>query len=99
MPHVATVNPHKEGPKMLEEEIENAQRLVKMDAYQLSIGEVVNIYKDGEFIINPDFQRTPRNSGIASLLWSTGATLRLRKANPVPSDFGDSNDALKDSYL
>ena len=31
---------------MLKDEIENAQRLVKTDAYQLSIGEVVNMYKD-----------------------------------------------------
>ena len=42
---------------MLKDEIEKAQRLVKTDAYQMSIGEVVNMYKDQEFIINPDFQR------------------------------------------
>ena len=42
---------------MLKDEIESAQRLVKTDAYQLSIGEVVNMYKAGELIINPDFQR------------------------------------------
>jgi hypothetical protein len=42
---------------MLQQEIENAQRLVKTDAYQMSIGEVVSMYRDGELIINPDFQR------------------------------------------
>ena len=42
---------------MLNEEIESAQRLVKTDAYQLSIGEIVNMYRDSEFFINPDFQR------------------------------------------
>lgn len=42
---------------MLSDEIDRAQRLVKTDHYQLSIGEVVNMYRDGEFIINPDFQR------------------------------------------
>ena len=42
---------------MLKDEIDNAQRLVKTDAYQLSIGEVINMYKNDEFVINPDFQR------------------------------------------
>lgn len=40
---------------MLKDEIEAAQRLVKTDAYHLSIGEVVNMYKDQELVINPDF--------------------------------------------
>lgn len=42
---------------VLQEEIDNAQRLVKTDAYQMSVGEIVNMYKDGELFINPDFQR------------------------------------------
>jgi hypothetical protein len=42
---------------MLKEEIDSAQRLVKTDAYQMSIGEIVNMYRDRELIINPDFQR------------------------------------------
>ena len=42
---------------MLQHEIEEAQRLVKTDAYQMSIGEIVNMYKDNELVINPDFQR------------------------------------------
>ena len=42
---------------MLQEEIDSAQRLVKTDAYQMSVGEIVNMYKDGELFINPDFQR------------------------------------------
>ena len=41
----------------LEREIEEARRLVKTDAYQISIGELINMYRDSEFIINPDFQR------------------------------------------
>ncbi|WP_080898464.1 DUF262 domain-containing protein [Variovorax paradoxus] len=41
----------------LETEIEQSKRLVRTDAYQMSIGEIVNMYKDGELIINPDFQR------------------------------------------
>ena len=41
----------------LSTEIEAAQRTVSTDSYQMSIGEVVNLYKDGELIINPIFQR------------------------------------------
>jgi hypothetical protein len=33
---------------MLNDEIVDAQRLVKTDAYQMSIGEVINMYRDGE---------------------------------------------------
>jgi hypothetical protein len=42
---------------MLQSEIEIGKRLVKTDAYQMSLGEIVNMYKDGELVINPDFQR------------------------------------------
>lgn len=42
---------------MLSDEIETSQRLVRTDAYQMSIGEIVSMYKDQELIINPDFQR------------------------------------------
>lgn len=70
-------------PKMLNEEIEDAQRLVKTDAYQLSIGEIVNMYKDEEFIINPDFQRLFR--------WEIGQKSKLIESLllgiPLPSIF------------
>jgi hypothetical protein len=42
---------------MLSKEIEVSQRLVRTDAYQMSVGEIVNMYRDGELIIDPDFQR------------------------------------------
>lgn len=42
---------------MLQDEIDAAQRWVKTDAYQMSVGEIVNMYKEGELVINPDFQR------------------------------------------
>ena len=68
---------------MLDEEIENAQRLVKTDAYQLSIGEVVNMCRNGEFVINPDFQRLFR--------WEIGQKARLIESLllgiPIPSIF------------
>lgn len=42
---------------MLNEEVLAAQRAVKTDAYQMSIGELVNMYNDKELIISPSFQR------------------------------------------
>jgi uncharacterized protein with ParB-like and HNH nuclease domain len=68
---------------MLEDEIRDAQRLVKTDAYTLSIGEVVNMYKDKELIINPDFQRLFR--------WEIGQKAKLIESLllgiPIPSIF------------
>lgn len=68
---------------MLKDEIENAQRLVRTDAYQLSVGEVVNMYRNGEFIINPDFQRLFR--------WEIGQKSKLIESLmlgiPIPSIF------------
>ncbi|WNB74476.1 DUF262 domain-containing protein [Methylomonas koyamae] len=69
--------------KMLQNEIEDASRLVKTDAYQMSIGEIVNMYKDGELIINPDFQRLFR--------WDVGQKSKLIESIllgiPLPSIF------------
>jgi uncharacterized protein DUF262 len=68
---------------MLREEIEDAMRLVKTDAYQMSVGEIVNMYKDGELSINPDFQRLFR--------WEIGQKSRLIESMllgiPLPSIF------------
>lgn len=68
---------------MLENEIEDAKHLVKTDAYQMSVGELVNMYKDGELIINPDFQRLFR--------WEIGQKAKLVESLllgiPVPSIF------------
>ena len=68
---------------MLKEEIDQAQRLVKTDAYQMSIGEIINMYNDNEFIINPDFQRLFR--------WEIGQKSKLIESLllgiPIPSIF------------
>ena len=42
---------------MLLDEIKNAQRLVRTDAYQMSIGEIANMYENEEIVIAPEFQR------------------------------------------
>ena len=68
---------------VLSEEISNAQRLVRTDAYQMSIGEIVSMYENGEIKINPDFQRLFR--------WSIGQKSRLIESLllgiPIPSIF------------
>lgn len=42
---------------MLTDEIEKAQRLVRTDAYQMSIGEIISMYNSREMVIDPEFQR------------------------------------------
>src|SRR5216683_474585 len=42
---------------MLKDEITQAKRLVKTDAYQMSIGEIVSMYDNREIIVDPEFQR------------------------------------------
>lgn len=68
---------------MLEEEIEQAQRSVKTDAYQMSLGEIINMYKEGDLIINPDFQRLFR--------WGIGQKSKFIESIllgiPIPSIF------------
>ena len=67
----------------LQDEIDTAQRLVKTDAYQMSVGEVTSLYKDGELVINPQFQRLFR--------WEPGQKSRLIESIllgiPIPPIF------------
>jgi len=76
---------------MITDEIESAQRNVKTDAYQMSVGEVVNMYKDGELLINPDFQRLFR--------WEVGQKSKLIESLllgiPIPSIFVFEKDDSK----
>jgi hypothetical protein len=41
----------------LQEEIESRAREIKTDGYSMSIGELLNIYLDGDIDIHPEFQR------------------------------------------
>ena len=54
---------------MLAEEIVNAQRLARTDAYQMSVGEVVGMYENEEIVIDPEFQRLFR--------WKVGQKSKL----------------------
>lgn len=55
--------------QMLSKEIEDAQRLVRTDAYQMSVGEIVTMYEAGEIIVDPEFQRLFR--------WDIGQKAKL----------------------
>lgn len=41
----------------LEEEIQTARTEIVSDGYDMSVGELINLYKDGELKIHPEFQR------------------------------------------
>lgn len=41
----------------LEDEVEKGRQVIHTDAYPMSIGEIINIYRDGEMDIHPEFQR------------------------------------------
>ncbi len=67
----------------LVEEITAAQRNVRTDAYQMSIGEIVSLYEEGDLIIDPEFQRLFR--------WEPGQKSKLIESLllgiPLPSIF------------
>lgn len=44
----------------LSDEIQAARKQVVTDGYEMSLGEIINIYKDGELVIGPVFQRLYR---------------------------------------
>tara|TARA_R110002072_G_scaffold33030_11_gene100283 strand:- start:1157 stop:2257 length:1101 start_codon:yes stop_codon:yes gene_type:complete len=41
----------------IQAEIASARKTIKTDDYSMSIGELINLYKDGEITLNPAFQR------------------------------------------
>ena len=72
----------------LQDEIVECSSKIFRDAYQMSIGELINIYKDGEMDIHPEFQRVFR--------WSEAQKTRLIESImlniPIPSIFVSQND-------
>src|SRR5687768_11498668 len=67
----------------LESQVREARRTIASDGYPMSIGELTNLYKDGELIIRPEFQRFFR--------WSQEQKSRLIESLllgiPLPSIF------------
>jgi Protein of unknown function DUF262 len=72
----------------LEEEIGRARREISSDSYPMSIGELTNLYREGELIINPAFQRFFR--------WDSEQKSRLIESIllgiPLPSIFVSQRD-------
>ena len=44
----------------LQSQIDNASRTIDTDSYSISIGELLNMYKEDEIDVHPEFQRTFR---------------------------------------
>lgn len=67
----------------LEQQISEARRTISTDGYPMSIGELTSLYKEGELIIRPEFQRFFR--------WSESQKSALIESIllgiPVPSIF------------
>ena len=67
----------------LKEEIEARASKIYRDSYQMSIGELINLYKDGEMDIHPEFQRVFR--------WSESQKTKLIESIllniPIPTIF------------
>src|SRR5215211_9324737 len=67
----------------LREEIDDKRKTIHSDGYAMSIGELLNLYRDGELDIHPEFQRFFR--------WSDWQKSRLIESIllgiPIPSIF------------
>lgn len=67
----------------LESQVAEKRRTIASDGYPMSIGELTNLYRDGELIIRPEFQRFFR--------WTTEQRSRLVESLllgiPLPSIF------------
>ncbi len=76
-------------PADLEKEISEARRSISSDGYAMSIGEITNLYRDGELIIRPEFQRLFR--------WTSSQKSRLVESLllgiPLPSIFVSQAEA------
>lgn len=72
----------------LQDEIIEKSSKIFRDSYQMSIGELINIYRDGEMDIHPEFQRVFR--------WSDAQKTRLIESImlniPIPSIFVSQNE-------
>lgn len=70
-------------PSILETQIEEARRSIASDGYPMSIGELTNLYKDGELLIRPEFQRLFRWSEVQKSRLIESLLLGI----PLPSIF------------
>lgn len=69
--------------EQLECQIAEARRTISSDGYPMSIGELTNMYRDGELLIRPEFQRFFRWSNIQRSRMVESLLLGI----PLPSIF------------
>jgi hypothetical protein len=67
----------------LESEIKASARAIATDSYEMSVGELMNVYRDGELVVNPEFQRLFR----WKLIQKSHLIESLLIGVPIPSIF------------
>lgn len=72
----------------LQQEIEEKASKIFRDSYQMSIGELLNLYKDGELDIHPEFQRVFRWNDFQKTKLIESIMLNI----PIPPIFVSQND-------
>lgn len=72
----------------LKEEVSSARKQVITDGYEMSIGELINIYRDGELNIDPAFQRLFRWDDERKSRFIESILLGI----PIPSIFVHQNE-------
>lgn len=72
----------------LEQEVEEARHTISSDGYPMSIGELTSLYKGGELIIRPEFQRFFRWTNLQKSRLIESILLGI----PVPSIFVAQNE-------
>lgn len=72
----------------LQEEITTRASKIYRESYQMSIGELINLYRDGEMDIHPEFQRVFRWSEYQKTKLIESIMLNI----PIPSIFVSQND-------
>ena len=74
---------------VIQKDLENARKDIKTDHYQMSIGELINLYKDGDIILTPAYQRLFR--------WKEEKKTKLIESLllgiPIPPIFVAQNEA------
>lgn len=72
----------------LQEEITARASKIYRESYQMSIGELINLYRDGEMDIHPEFQRVFRWNNYQKTKLIESIMLNI----PIPSIFVSQND-------
>ena len=75
-------------PDRLLSQIDARSREIQTDAYPMSIGELMSLYRDGELDIHPEFQRFFRWSNVQKSKFIESILLGI----PIPSIFVSQRD-------